>query len=144
MLNPGVNCQQASRSKGVHLYFQGYRSYNIVEVRIELQEFVSMNEFQKLDLRVARIVTATRMPGAEKLLLLEVDLGTEKRTSVAAIAKYYSPEELVGKLVVFLANLQPAKIRGIESSGMLLAGLQDDVLALMVPDKDVKPGTKVT
>jgi methionyl-tRNA synthetase len=84
-------------------------------------EFISIDDFAKVDLRVARILVAERVPKADKLLRLEVDLGYEKRQILAGIAQYYEPEKLVGRKIVIVANLAPRKMRGLESNGMLLA-----------------------
>ena len=104
---------------------------------------ISIEEFQNLDLRVATIVEAEKIPQADKLLKLRVDLGDEKRQVVAGIAEHYGPDELVGKQVILVANLQPAKIRGIESQGMVLAAAGEKDLVLGTFDKQVAPGTKV-
>jgi methionyl-tRNA synthetase len=104
---------------------------------------ISFEEFQKLDLRVARVVSAEPVPKAKKLLKLEVDLGSEKRQVVAGIAESYKPEELVGRKVILLANLKPATIRGVESQGMILAAGEAEVLALSALDRDVPEGTKI-
>jgi methionyl-tRNA synthetase len=80
-----------------------------------------MDEFLRTDLRTATVVAAERVAGADKLLKLEVDLGGERRTLVAGIAQSYAPEEVVGRTVIVVANLKPAKIRGVESRGMVLA-----------------------
>jgi methionyl-tRNA synthetase len=85
------------------------------------QEFISIDDFAKVDLRVAQILVAERVPKADKLLRLEVDLGYEKRQILAGIAQYYEPEKLVGRKIVIVANLAPRKMRGLESNGMLLA-----------------------
>jgi len=106
-------------------------------------EFVSYEEFSKLDLRVGQVLSAKRIEGTQKLLLLEVDLGSEKRQLVAGIAEQYKPEDLVGKQIVVVANLQPKKIRGYWSQGMLLAADVDGKPVLLVPDKPVPPGSKV-
>jgi len=105
---------------------------------------VTINDFQKLDIRVGKILSAEPIKRSEKLLLLKVDLGTEQRQIVAGIAQYYKPEELVGKEVVVLANLQPRTIMGFISQGMLLAAVEDDKPVLLVPDKEVKVGSKVS
>ncbi len=105
---------------------------------------ISFEEFSKVDLRVARVKEAERVPGANKLLKLIIDLGSEERQIVAGLAEQYSPEEMVGKRIVVVANLKPAKIRGIESKGMLLAGKDGEVLSLVCPDKDVKGGSPVS
>jgi methionyl-tRNA synthetase len=104
---------------------------------------VSYEDFAKLDLRVARIVAAERVPKKDRLLKLQVDVGGTPRTVVAGIAAAYAPEQLVGRQVIFLANLKPAKIGGIVSEGMLLAAGDPDVLALSALDRDVPSGTKI-
>ncbi|MDI6827621.1 MAG: methionine--tRNA ligase subunit beta, partial [Armatimonadota bacterium] len=116
----------------------------VVESKEEKQvEQISFEEFKKLDLRVGRIIAADKVAGADKLLLLTVDLGTEQRPIVAGIAQWYSPEELVGREIVVVANLAPAKIRGVESRGMLLAADVEGTAVLLQPDKDVPPGSSV-
>ncbi|MBI5478423.1 MAG: methionine--tRNA ligase subunit beta, partial [Deltaproteobacteria bacterium] len=104
---------------------------------------ISIEEFQRLDLRVGRVLAAARVPKADKLLKLTIDLGTETREVVAGIALHYSPEQVVGKQLIFLANLKPTKIRGILSSGMILAANDPKVLAVSALDREVPPGTKV-
>lgn len=107
-------------------------------------EQISIEEFARLDLRVARVVNAEPVEGADRLLRLDIDLGEEKRQIVAGIAQYYSPEELVGKQVVVVANLKPAKIRGLQSQGMLLAAEdKDGRLCVVTTDRDMAPGAKV-
>ncbi len=86
---------------------------------------------------------AERVPKSDKLLKLKLDLGGEVRQVVAGVAESYGPDELVGRRVIFLANLAPRKIRGIESQGMILAAGDDKVLALSALDREVPPGTKV-
>lgn len=86
---------------------------------------------------------AEKIEGADKLLKLIVDLGDEKRQIVAGIAKHYSPDQLIGKKIVVVANLKPAKLRGVESQGMLLAASIDDELCLITPEKDIKEGARV-
>jgi methionyl-tRNA synthetase len=105
---------------------------------------VSFEEFGKLDLRVAEVVSAEAVPKAKKLLKLTVDLGAAgRRQVVAGIAESYRPEELVGKRVIFLANLKPATIRGVLSEGMILAAGDEQVLALSALDREAPVGTKV-
>jgi methionyl-tRNA synthetase len=82
---------------------------------------IGIDDFAKIDLRVARIVVAERIPKADKLLRLEVDLGYERRQILSGIAQWYTPEELIGRNIVIIANLAPRKMRGLESHGMLLA-----------------------
>jgi methionyl-tRNA synthetase len=104
---------------------------------------IAYEDFAKLDLRVALVVAAERVPKADKLLKLQIDLGGEQRQVVAGIAASYAPEELVGRRVILLANLAPRKIRGIESQGMILAAGEAEVLALSALDRDVPAGTKI-
>lgn len=104
---------------------------------------LTIDEFMKVDLRVARVVSCERVEGAEKLLKLRVDLGTEERQIVAGIAKAYAPEALVGKRIVVVANLKPARLRGVESQGMLLAADLGGRPIVATFEEDVPPGTRV-
>jgi methionyl-tRNA synthetase len=101
---------------------------------------ITMDEFSRIDLRVATVIHAEKVPRAKKLLKLEVDLG-EKRTIVAGISESYTPEELIGKQVIIAANLAPAKIMGIQSAGMILAAVDGEGYAVATLDKNVKPGS---
>ena len=105
---------------------------------------VSFEEFSKIDLRVAEVKEAERVKGADKLLKLKIDIGSEQRQIVAGIAEEYSPEEMVGKKIVVVVNLKPARIRGIESKGMLLAAKDGKTLGLVCVDRDVKGGSAVS
>jgi methionyl-tRNA synthetase len=87
---------------------------------------ITIDDFVKVELRVAQILVAERVPKADKLLRLEVDLGYEKRQILAGIAQYYEPEKLIGRKIVIVANLAPRKMRGLESNGMLLAASLPD------------------
>ena len=104
---------------------------------------VSFEDFQKLDLRVGRIVTAEPVPKANKLLKLTVDVGQEQRTVVAGIAASYRPEALVGKSIILVANLAPRTLRGVESQGMVLAAESDGQIVLASFDSPVHPGSQV-
>ncbi len=107
-------------------------------------KLVSFRQFQQLDLRVGKVVSAERVEGTDKLLKLVVDLGEEKpRQVVAGLAQRFQPEELVGKLVVVVANLEPARIRGVLSEGMILAAGEDEPVALVTLDRPCEPGEKV-
>lgn len=108
----------------------------------ELPE-ITIDEFLKVDLRVATVLEAEKMPKADKLLKLQVDLGYEKRQVISGIAKFYKPEELVGRKVIVVANLKPVKLRGELSQGMILAGSKDDVLTLATVDEKLANGAKV-
>jgi methionyl-tRNA synthetase len=105
---------------------------------------LSIDEFMRLDLRVAKVLTAERVPKSKKLLKLWIDLGAEQRTLVAGIAEAYDPERLIGRTVVIVANLQPAKLMGIESNGMILAASGDDGRPLLLTvEGDAQPGMRV-
>ena len=105
---------------------------------------IAFEDFAKIDLRVAQIVTAERVPGSDKLLRLTVDLGTETRQVVAGIATRYGPEEMVGRRVVVVANLAPRKIFGLESRGMILAARDGTGLFVLSPDGFANAGAEVS
>lgn len=108
---------------------------------------ITIDDFAKVDLRVAVVLAAERVPKTEKLLKLDLDLGSEQRTIVSGIAEFYEPEALVGKRIVIVANLKPARIRGVESRGMLLAAggrAPGEELGLVTLDTDIAPGTRVS
>ncbi|TKS60119.1 MAG: methionine--tRNA ligase [Nitrospira sp.] len=104
---------------------------------------ITIDEFQKIQLRTAIVLSAERVPKSEKLLKLQVSLGSEQRQIVAGIGKKYEPEALVGKTVVIVANMKPAKLMGIESQGMVLAAGDSEVYGLATILEEVDPGTKV-
>ena len=106
-------------------------------------ERIDIAEFAKVELRAARITAAEKIAGSKKLVKLQVDLGGETRQVVAGIAESYEPEALVGKSIVLVANLKPAKLMGVESNGMVLAGSEDGKAVLCTFDAAVAPGTKV-
>jgi methionyl-tRNA synthetase len=108
-----------------------------------VQELIGIEDFGKVELRVGSIVSAERVEKSDKLIKLSVDIGTEKRQVVAGIGKSYSPEALIGKSVVIVANLKPAKLMGVESQGMLLAASGGDGLSVVTLDREIKPGAKV-
>jgi methionyl-tRNA synthetase len=104
---------------------------------------ITIDEFQKIQLKTAKVLTAERVPKSEKLIKLQVDLGTEQRQIVAGIGKKYQPEELIGKTIVIVANLKPAKLMGVESQGMVLAAGDAEVTGLVTILESAEPGTKV-
>ena len=110
----------------------------------KIEELVDFDDFTKLKFKTAKVLTAEKIEGADKLLKVIVDAGSEERQLVAGIAKHYTPEELIGKEVVIVANLKPAKIRGVESNGMILAASYKKKLAVVTPDREMKPGSKVS
>jgi methionyl-tRNA synthetase len=89
-------------------------------------QHITIDDFAKVELRVAQILVAERVPKADKLLRLEIDLGYEKRQILAGIAQHYEPEKLIGRKIIVVVNLAPRKMRGLESNGMLLAASLDD------------------
>jgi methionyl-tRNA synthetase len=105
---------------------------------------IKIDEFGKVELRVAEVIAAEPLPKSKKLLKLTVSLGPEQRTVVAGIAEHYAPGEIVGKKVVIVANLEPAKLMGVESNGMVLAASAGGKLAVLTLDRDLPPGAKVT
>jgi methionyl-tRNA synthetase len=107
-------------------------------------EVLDIEEFRRLDLRIARVKSAEMVAGAKKLIRLEVDIGDEVRQVVAGIADHYRPDELVGRSIVVVANLKPAKIRGVESQGMLLAATDGDKVIILMPEKEATPGAKIS
>ncbi len=104
---------------------------------------ISIDEFIKIQLKTAKVLSAERVPKSEKLVKLQVSLGTEQRQIVAGIGKKYEPDTLIGKTIVIVANLKPAKLMGVESQGMVLAAGDADVRGLLTVLEEVDPGTKV-
>ena len=105
---------------------------------------ITYDDFKKIDLRVAKILKAERVEGSEKLVKLQIDVGElGERQLVAGIGTVYEPEILVGKRIVIVANLEPKKLMGIESNGMLLAASDDVGPVLLCPESEVKPGTGI-
>ena len=104
---------------------------------------MNIDDFKKTELRVAKVLSAERVEGSEKLLKLEVDLGQEKRQIIAGIGKAYNPENLIGKEIVVVANLEPRSLMGLESQGMVLAVNSESGPVLLIPDQEVVPGTEI-
>ncbi|UCD18450.1 MAG: methionine--tRNA ligase [Candidatus Zixiibacteriota bacterium] len=105
---------------------------------------LDISEFARVRMVVAEVLKAERVEGADKLLKMQIDIGTEKRQIVAGIAQYYTPEEMVGKKIVVVTNLKPVKIRGVESNGMLLAAINGKKLCLVIPEADLPPGAAIS
>ena len=106
-------------------------------------ERIDIADFARMDLRAARITAAEKIEGSKKLVKLQVDLGSESRQVVAGIAQSHEPDDLVGKTIVLVANLKPAKLMGVESNGMVLAGSVEGKAVLCTFEKEVEPGTRV-
>jgi len=104
----------------------------------------TLEDFKKLDLRIGRILEVTAHPNADRLYVMSVDLGEEKRTLVAGLKTFYTPEELEGKQCVVVANLEPATLRGVQSEGMVLAVKDAEGLAILTPQKEVALGSVVS
>lgn len=114
----------------------------VVEKKKEIENPISIDDFFKTDLRVAEILTAEKVKKSKKLIKMTVSLGdNDVRTVVSGISEYYKPEDLIGKHVIFVSNLKPAKLMGIESQGMILAASKDG--ELKVPFVDMPAGSKV-
>ncbi len=105
---------------------------------------ISIDDFRKVELKIATVKSAELHPNADKLMVLQIDLGAEQRQICAGIRNHYTPEELVGKQVVVVANLETAKLRGLESQGMLLAVSDEGRVIILTPEKSVLPGAKVS
>lgn len=104
---------------------------------------MTIDEFRKIELKVATIKKVEPHPNADKLYLIEIDLGTETRQIVAGIRLHYTPEQLVGRQAVVVTNLEPAMIRGVQSNGMILAASDDQGLAILTLDRPIAPGSIV-
>lgn len=104
---------------------------------------ISFEEFKKIELKVAKILGAEDIEGSNKLLKLKIDLGQEKRIIVAGIKNFYKTEDLIGKEILVVVNLEPKRLTGIESQGMLLAADYDGEPVILMPEKEVPPGTAV-
>jgi len=108
------------------------------------EELIDIDYFRKVKLKTAEIISACRVEGTDKLMELKLKLGEEERTIVAGIALHYSPESLVGKSIIIVANLKPAKLKGIMSQGMLLAAKDESGLTLLTTEKKVCSGSLVS
>ena len=105
---------------------------------------ITIDDFRKVELRVATVKSAEPHPNADRLMVLRVDLGEEERQICAGIRNHYAPEDLIGKQIIVVANLETAKLRGLESQGMLLAASDDGRVIVLTPDKPVQPGAKIS
>jgi len=107
-------------------------------------EMINFEDFVKIDLRVGKIIEVEKVEGSSKIVKTTVDLGEEKRQILAGIGKFYTPEELINKIVIVVANLSPKKIMGMDSEGMILAVKDDNNLSLLGVDKEIKIGSKIS
>jgi methionyl-tRNA synthetase len=139
ILKPGTKVQSPES-----LFPRITKEIKLAPEKKEAPEGLSIEEFAKLDLRVAEVIQAEKVPGTDKLLKLKINIGTEQRQIVAGIAQEYPPEKLSGKKIIVVTNLKPVKLTGVESHGMLLAAEDKKSLALLTLDKDIEPGTKIS
>ena len=105
---------------------------------------IPFEEFQKLDLRIGKIIEANQIPGSRNLIRIMVDFGTEKRQAVAGLLQWYTPQELVGKKCVFILNLRKRKVMGVESQCMILAAEDSEgTVVVLQPEKDIAEGSRI-
>ncbi len=104
---------------------------------------ISFDDFKKLELRVGRVLAAERVEGSEKLIKLTVDIGAEQRQIIAGVGLNYSPEDMANRDIVIVVNLEPRKLMGLESQGMLLAADSEGGPVLLMPDREVPPGSAI-
>lgn len=104
---------------------------------------ITFEEFKKLDIRIGKVLSCEKVEDADKLLRLVLDIGDEEKQVLAGIAEFYNPEELVGKQIPILVNLEPRKMWGLESQGMMLAADVDGTPVLLIPEAKVPPGSMV-
>lgn len=114
------------------------------------QKMINIDEFSKVELKIAKVLEAERVEGSDKLLKLKLDVGDKTeagefrpRQVLAGIGKTYEPESLIGKQIVIVANLEPRSLMGLESQGMIVAGSDDQGVAIVSPDRELPPGTKL-
>ena len=108
-----------------------------------MSELVNIQDFSKIDLRIGKVLECQAHPNADRLYVLKVDIGGEQRQIVAGIRLHYAPEDLLGKSVAVVCNLEPAMLRGVESQGMLLAASGPDTVAFLTPVREVPPGSRI-
>jgi len=115
----------------------------IEQPQVALSELIDIGDFSKIELKIGTVIAAEKVEKSEKLIKLKVDIG-EERQIVAGIGKAYTPEDLIGKKIVVLANLKPVRLMGVESQGMLLAATDSEgTLSVLTPERDVKTGAKI-
>ena len=144
ILFPRIDFQQMEEKKLADLNEQVNKTHNAtVDQTTNEKEYISIDDFARLDLRVAEIISCEKMEKADKLLILRVKIGEEERTIVSGIAQHYNPEQLIGKKVVVVANLKPTKLRGTLSEGMLLAASDEDNVEVLMIQSDIASGNRV-
>ena len=121
---------------------RGFCYFYIITIREK--PMITIDDFRKVELKVATVKSAEPHPNADRLMVLRVDIGDEERQICAGIRDHYAPEDLVGKQIVVVANLESAKLRGLESQGMLLAASDDGRVIVLTPEKPVQAGAKIS
>jgi methionyl-tRNA synthetase len=104
---------------------------------------ITIDDFKKIELKVAKVLEAERVEGSEKLIKLQLEIGDEKRQILGGIGKYYEPEQLVGRQIIVVYNLEPRQMMGLESNGMLLAASDDSGISLLMPDREISSGSRI-
>jgi methionine--tRNA ligase beta chain len=104
---------------------------------------IDFSDWEKLDIKIGKVLTCEKVEGADKLLKLEIDFGSETRQVLTGMAEHFEPKHFIGKEIPVLINLKPKKIRGFESQGMILAADEDGKPTLLHPEEEVPPGTEV-
>ncbi len=105
---------------------------------------IDVEDFRKVDLRVGKVIEAEEVPNSIKLLKLKVSFGETTKTILSGIKKHYSPQDLIGRKIIVIYNLKPAKLMGLDSEGMLLAASDEDNISVLTVDKDVKEGSRIS
>ena len=129
--------------EGIDDYIDGITYIESKKKKPEAKEEITIDDFMKTELRVAKVIACERIKKAKKLLKLQLDLGYEKRQVVSGIAQFYEPEDLIGKKVVIVANLKPVKLCGEDSFGMILCAANDNQLSIVSPVGDMELGSEV-
>jgi len=137
MLFPRIEAEKESKVEGQKSKVEAKKE------KVKEEGLIDIKDFSKVDLRVAKILKVEKVEGADKLLKLQIELGEDKRQIVAGIAEHYTPEDLVGKSIIVVANLKPAEIRGVDSNGMLLAAKKGKSLVLIAPEGEINSNAKV-
>ena len=128
-----------------HFDFISFSAILIIIIGGNMKEMISIDDFDKIELKVGTIIASKKMENADKLLKNTIQIGNEKRTIVSGIAKYYKPEDIIGKQVVVVTNLKPVKLRGVLSEGMILCAYntEKDKLVIVSPKRKMPTGTTV-
>lgn len=137
LLKPGI---KVKRGKNIFPRIEVKKEVSVKEIK---ENYIKIDDFAKVELRVAEVMKAEKVKGTDKLIKIQLKVGEEARQVVSGIASYYSPEELIGKKLVLVYNLEPKKLRGIDSHGMILAASNENKLTLLTVDKDIESGAKI-